>query len=103
MAADEVMCVFLRVSPESRASSINLTPVEDFFALPEPMALTPDHKDSSVYFFEMPQEIDEKTARRLMNDLADQASVDEVWHDTVSIAGRLPEPTALTTPKPEFL
>jgi len=84
VAKQDVMRVFVRVSPEARPSAIDLAPVERHYGLSEPLALTPDLKDLSVYFFELPGQTDLKVARALLNDLEDQASVDEVWHCTTT-------------------
>lgn len=65
----------------------------------EPMSLTPDRRDLSVYFFEMPAETCEIQARRLINDLADQSSVDEVWESYLTFKDAVRPDTAKAEPK----
>lgn len=83
---DETTRIFVRLSPDARPSSIDMLPVDRLLGMAaSPSALTPDSRDCSVYFFEVPHGTDKKTARKAMEALEGQASVDEVWDTPVTV------------------
>lgn len=90
---DETTRIFLRLSTDARPSSIDMRPVDQLLGMAaSPSALTPDSKDCSVYFFEVPHGTDKKTARKAMEVLEDQASVDEVWDTPVNVKSPAAKP-----------
>jgi len=80
--AEKVSFVYLRLRQDARHSQVDFEAIE---ALADSSPLQNDTRDPSVYFFALPQDIDESSANRIISALVTTPYIDEAWkNDAVS-------------------
>ena len=84
---DKTSYVYLRLSAGTRQSQVDFSAIE---ALAASAPLQNDVRDPSVYFFALPQDIDESSAHRIISALVTTPYIDEAWRNDSVPAGFMP-------------
>ena len=88
--AEQVAYVYLRLAAGARHSQVDFDQIEQ---LADKSALQNDRKDQSVYFFALPQDIDDAQANRIISALVTMPHIDEAWkNESMAILPPAPGP-----------